>query len=99
MLEMTELAIEKLKAFQKIENKNQPVRIALVSGSSTGPNLGVSCDEQLESDVAFEFDDLLVIIDEPLINYCEKITVDFVKNEAAGCSAEGGFKIVPQNTL
>ena len=70
-----------------------------MSGSSSSPNLGVVCDNEVEADLKYSYDDLEVIIDKSLLEYCETISVDFVKTDTGGCSADGGFKITPKVSL
>lgn len=99
MLEITDLAKTQLKAFKEGENTELPIRIAIMSGAAGKPNLGVMPDEALENDEIQEFDGVQVIIDKGLLEYCKKITVDYVKMESSGCSIDGGFKIHQENHL
>lgn len=99
MLEISDLAVEKMVAIQENDEDKRPVRISLVSGASTGPNLGLVCDDKNDTDRTFKYDDLEVIIDANMLEYCKKITIDFVQNDMAGCAADGGFKITPEVKL
>lgn len=99
MIEMTELAMEKLKKFQDVEGKEKPVRIALMSGAAQSPKLGVISDDRKDGDDAYNFEGLLVIIDTKLMEYCQSITIDYVKTENEECKVEGGFKISPAVSL
>lgn len=99
MLEITPLAQKKLKAFKEAENTDLPIRIAIMSGASGSPNLGVLPDEATEKDQVQDLDGVQVIIDKELLEYCEEITVDYVKMESSSCSLDGGFKISQKNHL
>ena len=99
MLEITELAIGRLKEFQAGDTKGLPVRIAIMSGASKSPNLGVVTDAVNDNDVSYDFDELTVIIDKGLLDYCVTIHVDYVKMDSESCSVEGGFRIKVENTL
>ena len=99
MVEISEKAIEKLLEIQQQDDEGKPVRIGLVSGSSTGPNLGVLCDSRAETDQSFSYGELEVIVDEKLLTYCQKISIEFVQNDVSACSADGGFKISPQVSI
>lgn len=99
MLEITELAIERLKEFQANDGKDLPVRIAIMSGASKSPNLGVVTDAVSDKDISYDFDKLTVIVDKGLLEYCVSIHVDFVKVESESCSVDGGFRIKVENSL
>ncbi|PID77367.1 MAG: hypothetical protein CSB24_01820 [Deltaproteobacteria bacterium] len=99
MIEITELGLQKLMAFQQEENTSLPIRIALMSGASASPNLGIIPEEAKENDEIYDFNGFKVIIDKNLMAYCEKIVIDWVKTELTGCLVEGGFKITAKNRI
>ena len=98
MIDITKEAVQQLKEFKGRRAPDEHVRIGIVSGTTTGPSLGGLVDEKTDDDTVCRFEDLEVIIDTALLQYCEKITVDYVQQESAGCGS-GGFKITPQNNL
>ncbi len=99
MIEVTEDGLEKLKAFQAEENSEKPLRLAIVSGSSSSSNLGFVPDLPTELDDVFDFEGFKLVIDKKLMEFLELVQIDFVKTEKDGCSADGGFKITPKNSL
>lgn len=98
MMNITSEAVQQLKEFKGRKAPDSYVRIGIVSGTTTGPSLGVLVDDKTEKDTVCSFDGLDVIIDSALLNYCQKISVEYVQQESAGCGA-GGFKITPKNSL
>lgn len=99
MIEVTELGLEKLKVFQEEESSDKPLRIAIVSGSSSSSNLGFVPDTPTEQDDVYDFEGFKLVIDKKMMEYLESIQIDFVKTEKSGCSIDGGFKITPKNSL
>jgi Fe-S cluster assembly iron-binding protein IscA len=98
MMNINSEAVQQLKEFKNRKAPDQYVRIGIVSGTTTGPSLGVVVDEKTEKDTICSFAGLEVIIDTALLDYCQKISVEYVQQESAGCGS-GGFKITPQNSL
>ena len=98
MLDISSEAVQQLKEFKERKAPESYVRIGIVSGTSTGSPLGVLVDEKTEKDTLCSFDGLELIIDSALLQYCQKISIEYVQQESAGCGA-GGFKITPQNSL
>ena len=98
MMNITGEAVQQLKEFKERRAPDSYVRIGIVSGTTTGPSLGVLADKKTDKDTICSFDDLEVIIDTALLQYCQKISVEYVQQESAGCGS-GGFKITPQNSL
>lgn len=99
MIEVTEVGLERLKVFQEEEKSDKPLRLAIVSGASSSSNLGFVPDTPTEQDDVFDFDGFKLVIDKKLMAYLEHVEIDFVKTDKAGCSVDGGFKILPKNNL
>lgn len=99
MIEIAEEAVQQLREFKERRGPGSCVRIGILSGSTTGPTLGVTIDERNESDELFSYDGFDVIVDKALLSYCRKISVEFVLQEGGGCSSGGGFKITPSNPV
>ncbi len=99
MLNITEHAIAQLKEFKERRGPGASVRIGILSGSTSGPSLGITMDDKTEADEAYSFDDFEVIIDKSLLTYCETIDVDYVVQDGGGCGSGAGFKIVAKNPL
>lgn len=98
MLNISKEAVQQLKEFKDRRAPLSFVRIGIVSGTTTGPSLGVIADEKTEKDTVCSFEGLEVIIDDALLQYCRNIAVDYVQQESAGCGS-GGFKITPEKSL
>lgn len=98
MMKISGEAVQQLKEFKERKAPDNYVRIGIVSGTTTGPSLGIIADEKTEKDTVCSFDGLEVIIDSALLQYCQKISVEYVQQESAGCGG-GGFKITPQKSL
>lgn len=99
MLNITEHAIAQLKEFKERRGPETNVRIGILSGSTSGPSLGITMDDKTEADEAYSFDDFEVIIDKSLLTYCETIDVDYVVQDGGECGSGAGFKIVAKNPL
>ncbi|HKJ66034.1 MAG TPA: hypothetical protein VJ969_11570 [Desulfopila sp.] len=98
MIEVDKGAVEQLKQFREQSGTDSCVRIGILSGSTSGPTLGVSVDDKTDRDEVFSYGDLEVIIDKALLSYCEIIAVEFVYQEGGGCSG-AGFRITPQKPI
>jgi len=98
MIEIDKEAVQQLKNFREPSGSESCVRIGILSGSTSGPMLGVSVDEKTDRDEVFTYDDLEVIIDKALLSYCEEIAVEFVMQEGGGCGG-AGFRITPRKEI
>lgn len=98
MIDIDKEAVAQLREYRERRGPASCVRIGILSGSSQGPMLGISIDESSDRDEVFSYEDLEVIVDKALLEYCEKMTVEFVMQEGEGCGA-GGFKITPKNPV
>lgn len=98
MIEISKQARQQLQEFRDRRGPDGCVRIGILSGSTSGPSLGVVVDDKSDSDTLFDFDGLEVIIDKALLEYCQEITVDYVQQEGGGCGS-GGFRITPKISL
>ncbi len=99
MLNISEHAVMQLKEFRARRGPNAFVRVGILSGSGSGPSLGITIDDKLDTDEQYSFDDLTVIIDRALLSYCETIDVEYVLQEGGGCGSGAGFKIVAKNPI
>lgn len=98
MFDISREAVQQLKEFKGRRAPESWVRIGIVSGSSSGPSLGVLVDNKVDTDTVHSIDDLEIIIDTALLQYCRKITVEYVQQDSAGCGS-GGFQIIPEQSL
>ncbi|MBU0481552.1 MAG: IscA/HesB family protein [Proteobacteria bacterium] len=99
MIEVTELAAEKLSAYLAENNIESPVRITVANGCG-GMSLGLALDDRKESDHALENETFTLLLAEDLAVECGTITVDFVeKTSGCGCGGGGGFSITSEKPL
>ena len=99
MVKISQQAVQQLQEYRDRRGPESCVRIGILSGSTTGPSLGISIDDRKETDEIFEYGELRVIIDRPLLEYCEEISVDYVLQKGGGCSSGGGFQIRARNPV
>lgn len=99
MLNISEHAVAQLKEFKARRGPEACVRVGILSGSTTGPSLGITIDDKNQADEVYSFDDLQVIIDKSLLTYCETIDIDYIVQDGGGCGSGAGFKIVAKNPV
>jgi Fe-S cluster assembly iron-binding protein IscA len=90
MLEVTEMAGQKLKEYFEQNKIESAVRVALMNGCS-GASLGLALDEAKATDTTADRDGVRVIIDNELLGQCGAVRVDFA--EGSGCGCSGGFSV------
>jgi len=100
MLEMTQLANEKLKQYLDQNNLTSAVRVAAMN-SCSGQSLVLSLDEKKAGDTAIVKGEVELIIDQGLLAQLGSVTVDFVeqKGSGCGCGGGGGFSVHSANPL
>ncbi|MBU0675116.1 MAG: IscA/HesB family protein [Proteobacteria bacterium] len=99
MIEVTEIAEEKLSAYLTENNIVSPVRIAVANGCG-GMSLGLALDERKDNDHTLENEKFTLLVAENLAGECGKIKVDFVeKKSECGCGGGGGFSITSEKPL
>ncbi|MBU4262204.1 MAG: IscA/HesB family protein [Proteobacteria bacterium] len=100
MLEMTQLANEKLKQYLNQNNLTSAVRVAAMN-SCSGQSLVLSLDEKKDGDTAIVKGEVELIIDQGLLSQLGSVTVDFVeqKSSGCGCGEGGGFSVNSANPL
>lgn len=90
MLEVTEMAGQKLKKYLAENKIDSAVRVAVMNGCS-GPSLGLALDEAKATDATADRDGVQVIIDNDLLGQCGAVRVDFT--EGSGCGCKSGFSV------
>lgn len=90
MLEVTEMAGQKLKEYLTQNNIDSAVRVALMNGCG-GPSLGLALDEAKETDASAEREGVRVLIDTGLLTQCGEVRVDYT--EGSGCGCKSGFSV------
>jgi len=99
MIEITELASEKLTAYLSENNNDSSIRITAMNGCG-GSTLGLAIDECKDSDHVQENDSFILLIDQELSQAYGKVTVDFIeKSSGCGCEGGGGFSLTSERPL
>jgi iron-sulfur cluster assembly protein len=104
MLEVSDLAVTKVKEYLAENNITSAVRVAIMSGGCSGPALSLALDEKKDSDTVFEFDGLKFLVDGAVTTNCGAIKVDYVE-ETSGCGCSGssgggaGFSVSSERPL
>ena len=91
MLEVSDLAVTKVKEYLAENNITSAVRVAIMSGGCSGPALSLALAEKKDSDAIFEYDGLAFLVDGAVTATCGAIKVDYVQETSGcGCSGSGG---------
>lgn len=90
MLEVTEMAGQKLKTYLEENKIDSAVRVAVMNGCG-GPSLGLALDEAKATDATADQGGVQVIIDKDLLGQCSAVRVDFT--EGSGCGCQSGFSV------
>ncbi len=93
-LNVTELAVTKLKEYMQANNIESALRVALMQGGWSGPSLGLALDEPKSDDKVFENDSLQFLVEEGLLNTTGGITVDYID-----AGPRSGFGITSVNPI
>ncbi|MCB8818516.1 HesB/IscA family protein [Desulfosporosinus shakirovi] len=90
MVQITELAAQKVKEVLKAQNKeNAFLRLYLVGMGCGGPNFGMTLDEsKTEDDILDEEYGVSMIIDKKLLMHLEGAVIDYIESDNGG-----GFEI------
>jgi iron-sulfur cluster assembly protein len=94
MLEVTDLANEKLLEYMKANNITSLLRVALMQGGCSGPSLGLALDEEKPTDELFARQGLTFLVEKNLHQQCGNITVDYLD-----AGSRSGFSITSANPL
>ena len=78
MLEVSDLANEKLVEYMKTNNLSSSLRVAVMQGGCSGPALGLALDDGKETDESFVKEDLTFLVEKGLLEQCGTISVDYV---------------------
>ena len=93
MVQVSDLALEKLSEYMNQNNITTPIRITVMGGCS-GPALGLAVDEKKDSDEVVVMDKLTFLIEENLSKECGDVAIDFVD-----AGPKSGFSITSTNPL
>ena len=101
-MEVSDLAVTKVKEYLAENNIASAVRVAIMSGGCSGPVLSLALDEKKDSDTVFEYDGLKFLVDGAVTTTCGTIKVDYVQETSGcGCSGSGsaGFSVSSEKPL
>ncbi len=91
MLEVSDLAVTKVREYLEANNITSAVRVAIMSGGCSGPMLSLALDEKKEADTVYEYDGLNFVVDGAVAVTCGTIKVDYIQEKSGcGCSGSGG---------
>jgi len=94
MIEITELAAEKLSMYLAENKLDSPVRISAINGCG-GPSLGLALDKPKESDYVHEAESFALLIAQDLSQACGKVKVDYLEKD----SGSSGFSLTTERPL
>jgi len=94
MLNVTDLANERLIEYLKSNNISSSLRVVLMQGGCSGPALGLALDDVKETDESFVKKDLTFLVEKGLLEQCGTISVDYVD-----AGPRSGFSISSANPL
>lgn len=94
MLNISDLATEKLLAYLKDNNISSALRIAVMQGGCSGPALGLALDEKKETDESFDHNGLTFLVEKSVLEQCGTISVDYMD-----AGAQSGFTINSETPL
>ncbi len=91
MLEVSDLAVTKVKEYLVENNITSAVRVAIMAGGCSGPVLSLALDEKKEKDKVYEYDGLNFLVEGAVTATCGAIKVDYIQETSGcGCSGSGG---------
>lgn len=88
MLDVSDLAIDKLHEYMQANTISSPLRVALLPGGCAGPALGLALDDEKETDKSFKKNHITFLVEKILLEQCGSIIVDYVE-----AGAKSGFSI------
>lgn len=95
MLTVSEEAIGYMKELLDQEaNTGSAIRVAVMGQSG----LGLVVDDPQENDVTFDKDQLSIIVDRNLMEFCKTISIGFKTGDSTSCSSSG-YIIETENPL
>lgn len=94
MIEVTDLAVEKLNEYFQKNNLSSPLRVTLMQGGCSGPALALALDEKKDDDMVTTRENLTLLIEKNLVSQCGTVKVDFLEN-----GDRSGFSISSANPI
>lgn len=94
MLNVTDLASEKLVEYLQANNISSSLRVFVSQGGCAGPALILALDEMKPEDQVFNQNGLVFLVDNNLLDICGSITVDYVN-----AANRSGFSVRSANPL
>ena len=112
MVNLTDIATEKVKAFLESENaaaSGAGLRVGVRGGGCSGFQYSLALDEQRDGDQVFEYDGIKVLVDQASLRYVDGSTVDYTEslmgagfevqnpNVVASCGCGSSFRIADED--
>ena len=94
MLNVTDLASEKLVEYMQVNNISSSLRVFMSQGGCAGPALVLALDEMKKEDQIFNQGGLVFLVDSSLLDMCGTITVDYIT-----AASQSGFSVRSTNPL
>jgi iron-sulfur cluster assembly accessory protein len=94
MIEVTELAHDRLQEYLAQNNISSPIRLMLMQGGCSGSALGLAIDEPQENDEVVTLKDLTFLIEDSLLQQLGEISIDYTD-----AGARTGFSITSSNPI
>lgn len=94
MLNVTDLASEKLVEYMQENKISSSLRVFMSQGGCAGPVLMLALDEHKAGDQVFNQGGLVFLVDNSLLNMCGTITVDYIN-----AASRSGFSLHSANPL
>lgn len=92
-MDLTKLAIEKIKEFADGEGLPYIVRVKIVGGGCAGFTQDMHFDHNIsDMDEQFNFEDVKLVVDPLSVQYLEGTTIDYIESQFGG-----GFKFINPN--
>ena len=93
-LNVTDLAVTKLKEYLSQNNIESALRVALMQGGWSGPSLGLALDEPKENDKVYDQSELTFLVEDSLLETCGAINVEYIE-----AGPRSGFGISSTNPI
>lgn len=100
MLEVTQNATNYIKDYLNQEKIESTIRIVLITGCCSGPNLGLTIDKAKDTDHVIDQDGISFVLDKKLAESCGVIKVDFIEKRDGGCGCSSGdFAVTSEKAI
>ncbi len=100
MIKVTPPATTILKKQLQEKQASTAVRIDVISLGSSWKSLALRLDSPKDTDVIYQHDDIVFLVESGLLKACGKINIDYISPDPTpGNLTQGGFSISSQTPL